>query len=121
MLKLIDSQTKQERKEFETKNGKKMFRLKKRTIYIYAHNGARYDSYFYLNVPEVRCTQMIEKGGIMSMTIESDEFYNAKFVVRDTFKFLASGLSSLCKSYKIPEEYCKGEMNHDEVNANTWK
>ena len=42
---------------------------------------------------------MVEKGGIMSMTIVSEEFDNCNFIVRDTRKFLTASLANLCKSY----------------------
>ena len=41
----------------------------KRDVYIYAHNSANFDAFFYLNVKGVECSNMVEKGGIMSMTI----------------------------------------------------
>ena len=41
----------------------------KRNVYIYAHNSANFDSFFYLNVKGIQCINMVEKGGIMSMTI----------------------------------------------------
>jgi hypothetical protein len=56
---------------------------------------------------------MVEKGGIMSMTLVSENFKNANFVIRDTRKFLSASLAKLCESYKIDEKYCKSEMDHD--------
>lgn len=38
----------------------------------------------------------------MSITITSDKFKNADFVVKDTFKFISSPLKALCKSYNVP-------------------
>ena len=64
---------------------------------------------------------MVEKGGIMSMTIGGEQFQNCNFIIRDTRKFLNSSLAKLCKSFKIPKEYCKSSMNHDAINAITWK
>jgi hypothetical protein len=64
---------------------------------------------------------MVEKGGIMSMTITSEEFDNCNFIIRDTRKFLTASLKNLCKSYNIDEKYCKSEMDHNAVNASNWK
>lgn len=63
---------------------------------------------------------MVEKGGIMSMTLTSQEFDNCNFIIRDTRKFLVPSLDKLCKSFAIPEEYCKSNMNHDQVNESNW-
>ena len=41
--------------------------------------------------------------------------------MRDTCKFLAKSLKKLCKSFEIPEEYSKGEMNHNAVNEANWQ
>ncbi len=56
----------------------------------------------------------------MSLEVECEEFENVKFVMRDTCKFLAKSLKNLCKSFKIPEEYTKSEMNHNDVNESNW-
>ena len=63
---------------------------------------------------------MVEKGGIMSMTLTSSLFKNCDFVIKDTRKFLNSSLGKLCKSFKIPEEYCKSEMDHEKINSKNW-
>lgn len=57
----------------------------------------------------------------MSLEIECEQFENVKFVMRDTCKFLAKSLKNLCKSFEIPEEYSKGEMNHNAVNEANWQ
>jgi hypothetical protein len=56
----------------------------------------------------------------MSITITSDKFKNADFVVKDTFKFISSPLKALCKSYNIPENLTKMEMPHDEITAHNY-
>lgn len=50
MLTHIDNITKRKTSEIIGKNGKSKKVTSKRNIYIYAHNGANFDSYFYLNV-----------------------------------------------------------------------
>lgn len=73
MLTHIDKITKRKSSEVETKDKKKMKKVtQKRNVYIYAHNGANFDSYFYLNVVGIKCSNIIEKGGIMSMTLVSE-------------------------------------------------
>ena len=77
MLKKIDNRTKQvstdrkgkDGKVMVDKNGKPLKNWQKRNVYIYAHNGAKFDSYYYINIPGVKCISMIEKGGIMALTI----------------------------------------------------
>ena len=64
---------------------------------------------------------MIEKGGIMSITVTSDDFKNCRFIFKDTLKFILGTLNGLCKSYSLPQEFCKGEMNHDEITELNWK
>ncbi len=64
---------------------------------------------------------MIEKGGIMSLEVDSEEFKNVKFIMRDSCKFLAKTLKKLCESFKIPKEYTKSEMDHNAVNEANWQ
>lgn len=56
----------------------------------------------------------------MSITITSEKFKNAEFVIKDTFKFISSPLKSLCKSFKVPEHLSKSEMPHDEITAHNY-
>jgi len=53
MLAKIDSLTKRTKKEIVGKNGKTKNVTQKKDVTIYAHNSANFDSYFYLNVPEI--------------------------------------------------------------------
>ena len=71
MLTTINKLTKKLTKEIPSKkDDKKMIKVsQKRDVYIYAHNSANFDAFFYLNVKGVECSNMVEKGGIMSMTI----------------------------------------------------
>lgn len=103
MLRFINKSTKKLIQTKKDKSGKDVKSSQKRNIYIYAHNGANFDSYFYLNVQGLCCNNMVEKGGIMSMTLTSPEFDNCNFIIRDTRKFLIPSLDKLCKSYAIPE------------------
>jgi len=53
MLQVINQNTKRLTREIPGKDGKTKKVTQKRDIYIYAHNSANFDSFFYLNVPEV--------------------------------------------------------------------
>lgn len=46
---------------------------------------------------------MIEKNGIMSLTLTHPNLENCIFVIKDTMKFLVDPLAKLCKSFKVPE------------------
>lgn len=72
MLQYINKFTKRTSKEITDKNGKTKKVTQKKDVYIYAHNGANFDSYFYLNVKGIKCAKMVEKGGIMSMTLTGE-------------------------------------------------
>lgn len=50
MLRFINRSTKKLVQTKKDKSGKEVKSSQKRNIYIYAHNGANFDSYFYLNV-----------------------------------------------------------------------
>ncbi len=57
----------------------------------------------------------------MSLEVDSEEFKNVKFIMRDSYKFLAKSLKKLCESFKIPKEYTKSEMDHNAVNEANWQ
>jgi len=98
----------------------KIPKLFKRKIIMFAHNGAQFDSYFALQIPGVEVSKAIDKGGLMSITIESELFVNTYFVLRDTRKFINGSLDQLCKSFKVPEQYCKSSMHHESITEDNW-
>jgi hypothetical protein len=87
---------------------------------MYAHNASNFDSWFFLDIPEVKISKMIEKGGIMSMNLGSPQFHNVSFVLKDTRKFLTNSLAHLCKSFNLPEKYCKSDMSHNLITESNW-
>lgn len=69
MLRFINKSTKKLIKIVKDKNGKEVKSSQKRNVYIYAHNSANFDSFFYLETLGIHVDNMVEKGGIMSMTL----------------------------------------------------
>lgn len=56
----------------------------------------------------------------MTVTITSEAFENAVFILRDTRKFINGGLAQLCKAFKIPEQFCKSSMHHEFITEDNW-
>ncbi len=75
----------------------------KRKVVMYAHNGANFDSYFALQIKGVKAISCVEKGGLLSVSLDSEMFENCTFTLKDTRRFIMGSLSQLCTSYKVPE------------------
>ena len=61
---------------------------------------------------------VLMKGGIMSLVVEG---INNKFVFLDIKKMIVcSTLKKLCTSFKVPERYTKGEIDHN-YTKDTWE
>lgn len=96
MLMNIDAITKKTKLELESKpkdknlpfKPKKFTVVNKTDVFLFAHNSACFDSYFFLQLEKCKVKKMVQKGGLMTITITSDEFKNANFIIKDTFKFL---------------------------------
>lgn len=56
----------------------------------------------------------------MSVDLTSDAFENTTFTLRDSRKFLNASLAQLCKSFKIPEQFCKTSMHHESITEDNW-
>ena len=79
-------------------------------VYCYAHNGVSFDAYIILQY----CLHPVKKilktsRGILSMSIEVPVNEQTKVTVhfRDTRVHIAGSLKAICKSFKVPPEWCK--------------
>ena len=57
------------------------------------------------------------KGGIMSLIVETE---NCSIAFLDSAKIIMGSLDILCKSFKVPEQYCKSKIEHNYTES-TWK
>lgn len=57
------------------------------------------------------------KGGIMSLVVETE---NCKMKFLDSMKMIMGPLNKLCKSFKVPEQYCKSAIDHNYTES-TWE
>ena len=78
---------------------------------FWAHNAGRYD-HFLLLKKCLEVNHVIMSNGILSMSI-----FNSYIEFKDFYRLAPSSLSDLCKSFKLPSEYCKTEFPHDFINA----
>ena len=91
-------------------------------IVLYAHNGARYDANLVLEglvqrAPSVEVARSIKflksSGGYIEVSL-----HDGLFLLRDSFKFLNSGLRALVEDFGL--EGAKGDYPHEWMSALTW-
>lgn len=82
--------------------------------YLYAHNGASFDSYVVLQYQRFQIQKILKTSrGIMSVSLRvpiSEEEGEDKFVtliLRDTKLHVPGSLSRLCKGFNVPSKFCK--------------
>ena len=99
-------------------------------LQLNAHNGSGFDTWIILN--NLRCdkhiTNIIKNGkGIISLKVFNGLIYkNNKqipqyLIFRCGMTHLNYSLKKLGKTFKLPKELLKTEMNHDEINGNNYK
>ena len=100
-------------------------------LQMHAHNGSGFDTWLILN--NLRCDKhivgdIIKNGkGIISMKIFNGYIYNGKkqipqyLIFRCGIIHLNYSLKKLGKTFELPKELLKTEMNHDEITADNYK
>lgn len=92
-----------------------------KTAYLYAHNGVGFDSYVCLQFNRFKVTRLLKTPrGILSMSIRvpvgsGDEMVTLVF--RDTKVQVPGSLSSLCKCFGVPKDWCKLEFPIAMINS----
>ena len=94
-------------------------------LQLHAHNGSGFDTWIILNnLPcNKRIVDIIKNGrGIISMKLLKGYIQNNKKQIPQYIKFgcgmthLNYSLKKLGKTFKLPKELLKTEMNHDEID-----
>ena len=100
-------------------------------LQMHAHNGSGFDTYVILN--NLPCDKhivgdIIKNGkSIISLKIFNGYIYNGKkqipqyLIFRCGMTHLNYSLEKLGKTFKLPKELLKTEMNHDEIDGNNYK
>lgn len=91
--------------------------------YLYAHNGVGFDSYVCLQFNRFKITKILKTPrGILSMSIRVPVGVSKDMVtliLRDTKVQVPGSLSSICKSYGVPKEWCKLDFPIAMITAKT--
>ena len=123
----LDYCLKLKREERKTINNK----IVEYNLQMHAHNGSGFDTWLILN--NLRCDKhivgdIIKNGkGIISMKIFNGYIYNGKkqipqyLIFRCGMTHLNYSLKKLGKTFELPKELLKTEMNHDEITADNYK
>ena len=99
-------------------------------LQMHAHNGSGFDSWIILNnLPcDKHIVVIIKNGkGIISLKIFNGYIEKNKkqipqhLIFRCGMTHLNYSLKKLGKTFELPKELLKTEMNHDEINANNYK
>ncbi len=89
--------------------------------YMYAHNGVGFDSYICLQFTQYKIKNILKTGrGILSMTVIvplEDAGISISLVLRDTKVHIQGSLSNICRSFKVPETWCKLDFPITRINA----
>lgn len=84
---------------------------------IYAHNSAKFDTFIALtNCKTVKWQKHIKTGrGLISLSTK--RVNGIRVIFRDTLCHISGSLRSLCTEFRVPDNFCKKEMEHDELTA----
>ena len=97
---------------------------------MHAHNGSGFDTWIVLkNLPfDKHIVDIIKNGkGIISLKIFNGLIRKNNKQIRQYLHFkcgmihLNYSLKKLGKTFKLPKELLKTEMNHDEIDENNWR
>lgn len=105
----------------------KAYELKIKTVYCFAHNGARFDTVMLLaTLPFTPSKPLKTKRGIISVTykipvtIPTSEANFVNVIFRDTRCWLNGSLDSICKGFKVPQKWCKLNYPIRMINKKNW-
>ena len=99
-------------------------------LQLHAHNGSGFDFWIIVNnLPRDKHSVDIIKNGklIISLKffkgfIEKNKKQNPQYLLfRCGMTHLNYSLKKLGKTFRIPKELLKTEMNHDEIDENNWR
>ena len=97
---------------------------------MHAHNGSGFDTWIVLNILlcDKHVVDVIENGkGIIELTvfnglIQKDNKQIPQYLhFRCGMTHLNYSLSKLGKTFKLPKEVLKTEMNHDQIDEISWR
>lgn len=112
----INKENPKQKSYIKNKKGNGMKVEQKCKITCIAHNSAGFDSWYILK-SKYKMYKIIKKGGIMSLTIETE---NCKIKFIDSCKFILSSLDKLCKSYKCPKAISKSSIEHNDITKDNY-
>ena len=124
---VLDYFLKFKREERKTINNK----IVEYNIQLHAHNGSGFDTWIILNNPSCdkhRVGDIIKNGtGIISLKVFIGYIYNGRkqipqyLLFRCSMTHLNYSLKKLGKTFKLPQELLKKEMNHNNIDETNWK
>ena len=97
---------------------------------MHVHNGSGFDTWIVLNnLPcDKHIVGIIKNGkGIISLRVFNGYIYNGKkqfpqyLIIRCGMTHSNYSLKKLGKTFKLPKELLKTEMNHDDMDGNNYK
>lgn len=85
--------------------------------FLYFYNGSGFDNVFLLEcfIKEMNVTPdnvVLKDGRIMAAS-----FFGGCIHLRDLYLFTRCKLSDACKSFGVPDEYCKGDFDHEKMKT----
>lgn len=96
---------------------------------LYAHNGGKFDlplmmeeaftSNKNLKIDGKKCTEL--NNSWISFQIRSKKNRKHHIIFRDSSKMLPGKLEKLCKDFKVEHQKLTETVNHNEINAKTWR
>ena len=106
------------------------YKIVEYNLQMHAHNGSGFDTWIILN--NLRCDKhvvdIIKNGkGIIELKVFNGLIYKNNKQIPQYLHFrcgmthLNYSLKKLGKTFKLPKELLKTEMNHDEIDANNYK
>ena len=116
--------------KFKGDERKLKYKIVEYLFQLHAHNGFGFDTWIILNnLPfDKHIVDIIKNGkGIISLRVFNGCVYNGKkqipqfLIFRCGMTHLNYSLKKLGKTFKLPKEILKTEMNHDQIDENVWR
>jgi len=92
--------------------------VKNKKIYLYAHNGARFDNYLTLIDKNLKLDRLIKTARGLSRLYykyEVSEKQSIEIIFCDSGNFADGSLKNLCTSYKLPQHVSKSHIEHHDI------
>ena len=99
-------------------------------LQLHAHNGSGFDTWIVLNSLDCdkRIVNIVKNGkGIIELKVFNGLIQNGKRQIPQYLHFrcgmthLNYSLEKLGKTFQLPKELLKTEMNHDDIDENNWR